>query len=322
MRTSWVALAFALASVFFAAGPGAAKPPPCPGGRYLVAGGPLMPGLDAAPDVVDLAGRTVSVLSGCGPVKAKVRATARGTKIRAHWKSCPAIVGTARLVGIIGEQCGSLAATFTAKTAGISRPIVASLSVCGDGVWDPGAGEACDAGVGTCGALCDACTCAGATTTTTSPAGATTSSTTAGGATTSSTTPALPTTSTTTTTLAGPDLAGIGWMSPSSAPSGSKIAVEFSVKNFGTATATAPWYDYIMISSDYAFGGDTAIAVVQRGSNLAASSQYTVLVPQVQLPAVSAGTYYLYLQTDGTNAVAETNEPNDIGGFVQITITP
>jgi subtilase family serine protease len=42
----------------------------------------------------------------------------------------------------------------------------------------------------------------------------------------------------------------------------------------------------------------------------------------VQLPAVSAGTYYLYLQTDGTNAVAETNETNNIGGFVQITITP
>jgi len=134
MRTSWVALALAVASVFFSAVHAVAKPPPCPGGRYLVAGAPLMPGLDAAPDVVDLAGRMVSVLSGCGPVKAKVRGTTRGTKIRARWKSCPAIVGTARLVGTIGEQCRSLAATFTAKTAGIKRPIIASLSVCGDGV--------------------------------------------------------------------------------------------------------------------------------------------------------------------------------------------
>jgi hypothetical protein len=122
MRTSWVALAIALASVFFVAVPGAAKPPPCSGGRYLVAGAPLMPGLDAAPDVVDLAGRTVSVLSGCGPVKARVRATARGTKIRARWKSCPAIIGTARLVGTIDVQCRSLAAMFTAKTAGIRVP--------------------------------------------------------------------------------------------------------------------------------------------------------------------------------------------------------
>jgi len=40
----------------------------------------------------------------------------------------------------------------------------------------------------------------------------------------------------------------------------------------------------------------------------------------VQLPAVPPGTYYLYLQTDGTNAVAETNESNNVGGFVAITI--
>jgi len=39
-----------------------------------MAGTPLMPGLDGtSPDVVDVAGRMVSVLSGCAPVKAKVR---------------------------------------------------------------------------------------------------------------------------------------------------------------------------------------------------------------------------------------------------------
>jgi len=132
--------------------------------------------------------------------------------------------------------------------------------------------------------------------------------------------PALPTTSTTTTTLAGPDLIPIDWMSPGSAPSGSKIAVQFSVKNFGTATATGGFYDYIMFSTDYAFGGDTALAVVQHATSLNAGSQYTTLVPMVQLPVIAPGTYFLYLQTDGTNAVPETNENNDIGGFVQIII--
>jgi subtilase family serine protease len=132
--------------------------------------------------------------------------------------------------------------------------------------------------------------------------------------------PALPTTSTTTTTLAGADLAGLGWMSPGAAPSGSKIAVEFSVKNFGTATATGGFYDYIMFSTDYAFGGDTALSVVQHASSVNAGATYTTLVPQVQLPVIGPGTYFLYLQTDGTNAVAETNENNNIGGFVAITI--
>jgi subtilase family serine protease len=132
--------------------------------------------------------------------------------------------------------------------------------------------------------------------------------------------PALPTTTTTSTTLAAPDLTGIDWMSPGSAPSGSKIAVQFTVKNFGTQTASGGFYDYIMFSTDYAFGGDTALAVVQRVASVSAGAQYTVLVPQVQLPVIGPGTYFLYLQTDGTNAVPESNENNNIGGFVAITI--
>src|SRR6185436_10004003 len=223
-----------------------AKPPPCPGGRYLVPNTPLI-GLDQPElDVVDVAGRMVSVASGCAPVKARVRATATGTKVRARWKSC-AGTGRAVLSGWITEECRRFAATFTARSAGIVKPFIAALSRCGDGVWDAGA-EECDAGLGPCGDLCAACSCGGGVTTTTTatgttgpgttaPGGSSTTSTTSAGATSTSTMPALPTTSTTSTTLAGADLAGVGWMSPGSAPSGSKIALEFSVKNFGTATA-------------------------------------------------------------------------------------
>jgi subtilase family serine protease len=132
--------------------------------------------------------------------------------------------------------------------------------------------------------------------------------------------PALPTTTTTSTTLAGPDLTQVDWMSPGVAPSGSQIAVQFTVKNVGTGTATGGYYDYIMFSPDYAFGGDTALAVVQHNSSVAAGGAYTTLVPMVQLPVIAPGTYYLYLQIDGTNAVPETNENNNIGGFVAITI--
>lgn len=380
MRTSSIFLALVVASALIVPSNVAAKPQACPGGRFLVSGAPIMPGIAGAADVVDMSGRMVSVLSGCDPAKATVRASIKATRIRVKWRSCPSITGKATLVGTISNECHTMAATFAAKSAHITRPFLATMSYCGDGIWDPDGGEACDGGLGPCGDLCNACTCSGVTTTTTGagttgpsstiqgggstttqpggttttqpggstttqPGGSTTttatsptttttaggsptttlvfpttSTTSAGGATTSSTQPALPTTSTTSTTLAGADLAGIDWMSPGSAPSGSKILVQFSVKNFGTATASAGFYDYIMFSTDYAFGGDTAIAVVQHNASVSAGGQYTTLLPQVQLPVIAPGTYFLYLQTDGTNAIAETNESNNIGGFVQIVI--
>jgi hypothetical protein len=304
--------ALAVASVLLVATNGATtKPPQCPGGRYLVDGLPLAPGLDRSSlDVVVMTGRMVSVLSGCDPVAAKVRATRQGARIRARWKSCPAFRGKATLSGFITEECHRMSATFIAKSAGIMTPFRASLSACGDGIFDPGGGEACDAGSGTCGGLpCIACACGGVTTTTSD-------------GTSTSTTPTMPTTSTTSPALSGPDLAGIDWMSPGSVKAGSNIAVQFSVKNFGNATAVGPWYDYILLSSDYAVGNDTAVAVVQRSANLSAGSQYTVLVPQVTIPAVPPGTYFLFLDTDGSNAVAETDDTNNIGGFVQLTVTP
>jgi hypothetical protein len=331
-------------------------------------------------DVVDMNGKMIGVASGCAPVKSRVRGNAtKGTKIRAKWSSCFGLTGKIILTGTITDACRTLAGTIVAKSAGVHTSFLASLSGCGDGIWDSDGGEACDAGLGPCGDLCNACTCAGVTTTTTgsgttepssttvpggsttttpttSPGGSTTTtptsptttttsgggggsttttsthasttslvfptttSTSLAGATTSSTMPALPTTTTTSTTLAAPDLAGIDWMSPGSAPSGAKIAVQFSVKNFGTATAAGGFYDYIMFSTDYAFGGDTALAVVQHAASVNAGGQYTTLVPQVQLPVIAPGMYFLYLQTDGTNAVSETNENNNIGGFVAITI--
>ena len=77
MRTTPIAISVFVTAALMAPGRLDAKLPPCPGGRYLVAGTPLANALDApSPDVVGLSGRMVSVLSGCDPVKARVRATA------------------------------------------------------------------------------------------------------------------------------------------------------------------------------------------------------------------------------------------------------
>jgi hypothetical protein len=356
--------------------PALAKLPPCPGGRYLVSGPPLAGELDGpSMDVVEMAGKMVGVASGCAAVKSRVRATARGTKIRARFLSCSGFTGKAIMNATITEHCRTLAGTFVAKSAGIMQPFLASLSGCGDGIWDPDGGEACDAGLGPCGDLCTACACAGATTTTvtgttsptstepgatstttgTSPSssttttpsspttsttggpGATTSSTATptttthapttsttsggGGTTTSSSTmPALPTTTTTSTTLAGPDLIPFGWMSPGVVVGNANTAIQFTVKNNGTATATAPWYDYILLSTDTVVGNDTAIALPQRTVNLAAGAAYIVNV-QPTMPKVASGNYYFFLHTDGAGLVTETNDNNNLGGFVAVTVT-
>ena len=322
MRTSWIAIAFLLAALPLGAD---AKRQPCPDGRYVVEEEWLNGALDMpAPDVVDVTGRMVSVQSGCPAAKARIRATGIGTKVRVKWKSCPAVGGKAVLSGVIMEECTLLQGIFTARRAGILRQYRARRSRCGDQVWDAGAGEQCDGNGGLCGDQCVACMCPGGTTTTIiGGPGDTTSTTTtpsSGSSTSTSTMPGLPTTSTTTTTLMGADLRPHAWMSPGSAPKNTNIAIEFIVRNYGTATASAPWYDYVLISTDLAVGNDTAIAVVQRASNLAASAQYTVLT-QATVPS-TPGTYYLFLHTDGSNAVAETNEPNNVGGFVQLTVTP
>ena len=332
MRTTSTAFVVLVAAVLLGPPSTEAKVAPCPDGRYVVPGTTLSNALDGpSHDVVGVVGRMVSVQSGCAPVKARLRGTSKGTKVRARWKSCAGFSGRAVLTGWITEECGRFAATFTARSAGILAPFIAFSSRCGDDVWDPDGGEQCDAGLGPCGDLCRtaSCTCPGAATTTTTatgttaPGGSSTTNTTSIGATSStSTMPALPTTSTTSTTLAGADLAGNGWMSPGSAPSGSKIYVEFAVKNFGTATAVQPWYDYVLLSNDYAIGNDTAVAVVQRVANLAVGATYPVVLTQLQLPVVSPGTYYLFLHVDGSNAVAETQESNNLGGLVQLTITP
>jgi hypothetical protein len=108
-------------------------------------------------------------------------------------------------------------------------------------------------------------------------------------------------------------------MSPPSAVAGGNLAIQFTVKNNGPGAATAPWYDYVLFSDDLALGNDTAIGTPEHTLNLAAGNQY-VSSPQVTMPAVSPGNYYLFLHTDGSNAVVENNEPNNLGAFVLVQV--
>jgi large repetitive protein len=95
--------------------------------------------------------------------------------------------------------------------------------------------------------------------------------------------------------------------------------MNWTVKNVGTTAAVAPWWEYVVWSTDQNFGGDTAIYGYQRVSNLNAGSQY-YQEQTVNVPNTAAGYYYVYFQTDGANAVPEGNENNNVIGPVAIQI--
>ena len=154
---SIAALALAVATPVMAK-----KPSPCPGGRFLVAGGALVAGDSAAPHEPIVVGTTtVSVGEVCPPVTGKLTATRRGTTVKAAWRGCVGLAGPVHLKATFDATCTVLTGTVVARRGSPKRrPFTARRSVCGDGVVDPGAGEQCD-GAG-CGATsqCDArCQC-------------------------------------------------------------------------------------------------------------------------------------------------------------------
>ncbi len=137
----------------------AKKVPPCAGARYLVTGAPVVSGGAAvAPDTIVI-GSTISIGSGCAPVRVKVKGSKKGTTVSAAWpKGCAGAAGKVTLSGKIDSACRTLTAKVRGKKAKLKRDLTATRSSCGDGVFDRD-GESCDAGAGctggqTCGATC------------------------------------------------------------------------------------------------------------------------------------------------------------------------
>lgn len=153
----------------------------CPGGRFVVGGGPLLPGAPASQvDLIVLAtapaAPELSIGCGAADVKGvpKLKPGKRGAKVKVAWTDCGGLSGKVRLRGTIVDQCARLQATLAAK--GIKKTFEAALSACGDGFVDTARGEVCETG-GSCpgGAACAGdCSCASTTTTTETPTTTTT----------------------------------------------------------------------------------------------------------------------------------------------------
>ncbi len=129
-------------------------------GSFVVAGEPLAGDGSVAPDILVI-GDTISIASGCPPVPVKLKATKKGTIVKAaRWSSCTGLTGKAKLSGKIASGCASFSGVFRAKKSKVRRSVSAGRSVCGDGALDAGS-EDCD-GVSGCptGTTCRTdCTC-------------------------------------------------------------------------------------------------------------------------------------------------------------------
>ena len=79
----------------------------CLDGDYQVVGEPLLssPGGAFARDVVTIAGDTVAIASGCPAVRARFRATSRGTLVRANWSACGTLAQRVRLRVVVNKTC-------------------------------------------------------------------------------------------------------------------------------------------------------------------------------------------------------------------------
>jgi len=202
------------------------KPTPCPGGRFTVAGEPLVAGgTPPDADAVRITGSEVSIDSGCATTAFHRNVTREATIVTARWKTCGDL-RKVRLVAHIAGGCNEMMGKFTAKRAP-PHHFTATLAPCGDGVVDATIGEECDPAATPTGCLAgrpcsSACMCGPggpvtttssstleattsttttATTTSTVVIGSTTTSSTTEPTTSSSTTSSTSTTTSTSTTL-------------------------------------------------------------------------------------------------------------------------
>ena len=105
---------------------------------------------------------------------------------------------------------------------------------------------------------------------------------------------------------------------PTSALAGQSVAVTFRVENLGIgATPVSSWNDGVYLNTSPTLDGATRIAVVPRGTRLAAGASYDVTT-NVTIPGYLAGSYYLFLATDNNAASGYGPAMTFWGGAVQV----
>lgn len=94
---------------------------------------------------------------------------------------------------------------------------------------------------------------------------------------------------------------------------GQTATIAWKIRNTGQLPAAGPWIDCLVLSEDTQLGSDIALTCATRNAALAPGGAYwnTALVT---IPADStAGDYFLLLNTDTGNTLAENLEDNNLG---------
>jgi len=107
----------------------------------------------------------------------------------------------------------------------------------------------------------------------------------------------------------------------SQAVAGQTFEVIWTVANAGTNPTYAPvWYDQVWISQDLNLLTRFSLGQFENPGYLAPGESYTQ-TKQFTVPANLKGIYYLFVITDNTNLMAETDNSNNFA-YKQIEITP
>ncbi len=125
--------------------------------------------------------------------------------------------------------------------------------------------------------------------------------------------------------ILAPDLVPTAFTAPGTVDAGKAISVSYTVKNQGTGTAFATWYDYVYLSEDDTLTTqDTYLGYFARGANLAKDATYSS-TQSVNIPNKPPGTYYLFFASDavtGQGSVYEGGaDDNNTRGPLTLTIT-
>lgn len=103
------------------------------------------------------------------------------------------------------------------------------------------------------------------------------------------------------------DLSGVAIQLPASAESGGLLPVQWTAGNFGTATTPASeWLDRLVLSPNEIYGDadDLYLTSTRHAGPLGPQQEYTGQA-EVRVPAGAAGTYWLFVELDETDAVFE-----------------
>ncbi len=125
------------------------------------------------------------------------------------------------------------------------------------------------------------------------------------------------------TITSSPDLVASEVSGPASSENGDIIPVSWTVTNQGSGDATGDWYDRVWFSLTPVFDPSTAYWAADfpeafpPGNSLSAGASYQEN-ENVQVPGnLPAGTWYLVVETNGYNDLAESDETNNVAAATQ-----